>query len=242
VTQQPLVGMEQLAIRQPSVEEILFLAVDKGAGIDAIERLVALKQSMDAKQSEQEFNDNMNLCQREMQPVRTNAENPETHSKYATYKQLDNALRPIYSKFGFSISFSTTDCPIPEYVRVLAYVSRGGYTRTYQCDISSDGKGPKGGAVMSKTHASGSAMSYGMRYLLKMIWNVSVGEDDDDGNGGEIADWAWEYIDAFKGLNQVSQLRELFAEAWKKACGPNGDRRSKDHIRIAYEKRKKELA
>jgi len=25
-------------------------------------------------------------------------------------------------------------------------------------------------------------MSYGMRYLLKMIFNVAVGEDDDDGN------------------------------------------------------------
>jgi len=36
---------------------------------------------------------------------------------------------------------------------------------------------------MTKTHAAGSAMSYGMRYLLKGIFNVAVGEDDDDGNG-----------------------------------------------------------
>jgi hypothetical protein len=35
---------------------------------------------------------------------------------------------------------------------------------------------------MTKTHAAGAAMSYGMRYLLKMIFNVAVGEDDRDGN------------------------------------------------------------
>ena len=35
---------------------------------------------------------------------------------------------------------------------------------------------------MTKTHATGSAMTYGQRYLLKMIFNIAVGEDD-DGNG-----------------------------------------------------------
>ena len=32
-----------------------------------------------------------------------------------------------------------------------------------------------------KTHAVGAGMSYGMRYLLKMIFNIAIGEDDDDG-------------------------------------------------------------
>ena len=37
---------------------------------------------------------------------------------------------------------------------------------------------------MTKTHATGAATQYGMRYLLKMIFNVAVGENDKDGNGG----------------------------------------------------------
>jgi len=52
--------------------------------------------------------------------------------------------------------------------------------------MPADGKGAKGGDVMTKTHAAGSAMSYGMRYLLKMIFNVAIGENDDDGNGADI--------------------------------------------------------
>jgi hypothetical protein len=47
--------------------------------------------------------------------------------------------------------------------------------------MPADGKGAKGGDVMTKTHATGSAIQYGMRYLLKMIFNIAVG-DDDDGN------------------------------------------------------------
>jgi hypothetical protein len=62
---------------------------------------------------------------------------------------------------------------------------RDGYAREYHIDMPADGKGAKGGDVMTKTHAVGSAVSYGMRYLLKMIFNVAVGEDDDDGNTAE---------------------------------------------------------
>jgi hypothetical protein len=51
--------------------------------------------------------------------------------------------------------------------------------------MPADGKGAKGGDVMTRTHATGSALSYGMRYLLKMIFNVAVGEDDDDGNDAD---------------------------------------------------------
>ena len=35
---------------------------------------------------------------------------------------------------------------------------------------------------MTKTHALGSATSYGRRYLLKMIFNVIEAAEDDDGN------------------------------------------------------------
>src|SRR5262249_2919405 len=92
-------------------------------------------------------------------------------------------LRPIWSKHGFALSFNTDPANVPpEYVRVMCDVShRGGHTRHYQIDIPADGKGAKGGDVMTKTHAMGSGVSYGMRYLLKMIFNVAVGEGDDDG-------------------------------------------------------------
>jgi len=48
--------------------------------------------------------------------------------------------------------------------------------------MPADGKGAKGGDVMTKTHAAGAAGSYGARYLIKGIFNVAVGDDGLDGN------------------------------------------------------------
>jgi hypothetical protein len=64
----------------------------------------------------------------------------------------------------------------------------GGHSRTYHRDMPADGKGAKGGDVMTKTHAAGAAGSYGARYLLKGIFNVAIGEYDNDGNGRRQAD------------------------------------------------------
>ena len=159
------------------------LARDPNASVEKIERLMALWERGEARKAEAAFNAAMTLAQRAMRPVAADADNPQTCSKYASYAQLDRALRPIYTDHGFGLSFDTADGAADQWVRVVCYVTHSdGHSRTYRADMPADGKGAKGGDVMTKTHAVGAAMSYGMRYLLKMIFNVAVGEDDDDGN------------------------------------------------------------
>lgn len=159
------------------------LARDPNASVEKIERLMALWERAEAKKAEAQFNAAMSLAQAGMKPVAADAENPQTKSRYASYAALDRALRPIYTQHGFALSFNTGDAPLPDYVRVLCDVTHvSGFAKPYKADMPADGKGAKGGDVMTKTHATGSAMSYGMRYLLKMIFNIAVGEDDDDGN------------------------------------------------------------
>lgn len=158
-------------------------ATDPNVDVEKMERLYKMYSDMQERKARQEFSAAMADAQADMRPIAADASNPQTKSRYASYNALDRALRPIYSKHGFAISFDTDDSPKPDHVRVLAYVAhRGGHTQTYKQDMPSDGKGAKGGDVMTKTHASGAAMSYGMRYLLKGIFNVAVGEDDRDGN------------------------------------------------------------
>jgi len=158
-------------------------AMNPDVDIDKFERLMAMSERMEAKRAEAAFNQAMSDAQAKMRPVSADATNPQTKSKYASYAQLDTALRPIYTEHGFSLSFDTGDGAAPDHIRVLCYVSHTqGHSRTYKMDMPADGKGAKGGDVMTKTHAAGAGMSYGMRYLLKMIFNVAVGEDDRDGN------------------------------------------------------------
>ena len=155
-------------------------ATNPAVDVDKLERLIALSDRQQAKEAERLFNVAMTGAQKEMRPVAADASNPQTKSKYASYFALDKALRPIYVAHGFSLSFDTDDSPKADHIRILCYVSHeAGHSRTYKIDMPSDGKGAKGGDVMTKTHAAGAAVSYGQRYLLKSIFNISVGEDND---------------------------------------------------------------
>jgi len=180
-----LAAIEQ---RQPSVMDIIGRAVtDPNMDVDKLERLIALSERAQAREAEQTFNKAMTQAQKEMRPVAADANNPQTKSKYASYFALDRALRPIYTKHGFSLSYDTGEAKQPDYIQVLCYVSHdSGHSRTYHIDMPADGKGAKGGDVMTKTHAVGAGYSYGQRYLLKGIFNISVG-DDQDGNAVDVA-------------------------------------------------------
>jgi hypothetical protein len=159
------------------------LAKDPAVDVTKLEKLMELQERAIARDAKAQFVSAMAAAQAEMKAVATDSDNPQTRSRYASYEALDKALRPIYSKHGFALSYDTDDSPKPEHVRVLCEVMHiGGHSKTYHADMPADGKGAKGGDVMTKTHAVGSAMSYGQRYLLKGIFNVRVGEDDDDGN------------------------------------------------------------
>lgn len=150
--------------------------------VEKLDHLLRLQERVRDDDARKSYNAAMNGAQGEMGRISTDASNPQTRSRYASYGQLDKALRPIYSRHGFAVSFNTGDGP-DQHVRVLATVTHcEGHERNYQADIPCDGKGPKGNDVMSKTHAAGSAMTYGQRYLLKLIFNVAIGENDDDGN------------------------------------------------------------
>lgn len=166
-----------------SVDSLLTKLATSDIDADRLDRILEVRERILAKQAETDFNASMAAAQAEIGRVAADAVNPQTRSKYATYAALDRVLRPVYTKHGFALSFDEGDAPREDWIRVLCHVShRGGHTRTYKKDMPADGKGAKGGDVMTKTHAAGSAMSYGMRYLLKGVFNVAVGEDDDDGN------------------------------------------------------------
>lgn len=192
----PQQAIEVLPTATTLLQVISRAASDPTVDIDKMERLMAMHERMVAKEAEAAWNEALMQCQREMRTIAADANNPQTKSKYATYGKLDKVLRPIYTSHGFSISFDEADSPKPQHIRVLAHVSRGAHTRTYQKDMPADGKGAKGGDVMTLTHAAGAAMSYGMRYLLRGIFNVAIGEEDNDGNdttagmpSSEVEDW-----------------------------------------------------
>jgi len=113
--------------------------------------------------------------------IATNRNNTQTHSRYADLAQILNVAKPIYTRHGFSMEFYEGETSKVEHLRVVAEVKhRGGHTELRHLDVPVVTTGIKGTAMMTATHATTSAFSYGRRTLSAGILNIATG--DDDGN------------------------------------------------------------
>lgn len=226
--------------QQITALSLLQMAVDRGANIDTIERLAKLQREMMDHEAMVEFNHAMQRCQEKMKRIAADMTNPQTHSRYASYAQIDRAIRPIYTGEGLSLSFGDGEPISPETVRIICYVAKGGFTRIYHKDMPIVTAGPQGKAVMTPTHATGTADSYAKRYLVKDIFNLAVGEDDDDGNNGDGIDEGVviEWIDQIKACASLDDLKPVFAKAYKASADDNN---AKSRIIRAYEAAKKRM-
>ena len=165
------------------IEVISRAAADPNVDVAKMQSLLDMHERLSLRESEQAFNSAMADAQGEMRTIGYDSSNPSTHSKYASYAKIDSVLRPIYSRHGFALSFDTGPNTPENAVEVICRVShREGYVRAYRILMPADGKGARGNDVMTRTHATGAALSYGARYLLRLIFNVAVGAEDDDGN------------------------------------------------------------
>jgi hypothetical protein len=227
--------------------DLLTFALQNNAAIDVIERLVTLQREEREYQARVAFDEALNRCQEQLQPISADASNPQTKSKYASYTKLDKVVRPIYTAEGFSVSYSEKDCPTPGKTRFVGLLSRGGITREYTKDLSPSTQGPKGNDVMTPIHADASADSYAKRYLLKDIFNIAIGENDNDGNGNKGATYTPMNPDRVRklcsDLANAVDLNELL-KRWQLAGGEAkkaNDREALQGFRAAKDKRKGEL-
>ena len=194
----------------PPTDPVLALiervARDPSADLDKLQRLLELRAKAEADANERAFNDALAVAQAEMVPIVANAVNAEVGRahRYASYAHLDRAVRPIYTAHGLSVTFNTGERSTDVVVEVSAYLCGHGHGRRYSILMPADGKGAKGGDVMSRTHAAASAISYGMRYLLIMIFNLAIDRDDDGNAAGRVASGA---ISA----EQVKRVKSLAA-------------------------------
>lgn len=179
--------MSETALTKPLPQTPLAmvqLALEKNADPANLERLLALQERYDAARAFEAFAADMNAVQKRMPTVLKDKENSHTKSSYASLEAVNEIVKPIYSEHGFSISFGTEQSNVAEHIRVVADVCHvGGYQKRYFGDFALDGAGLKGGGNKTPIQAAGSTISYARRYLTLMIFNVSVADEDDDGQG-----------------------------------------------------------
>jgi len=182
-------------------------ARDPNVDIDKMQRLMEMREREMARMAQVAFNEAMKAAQSEMPQVVRDADNDQTRSKYARYETISEAIQPVITKHGFSLTFGEGKPDHPNHIRVVCEVMHeAGHTKHYYADVPFDNVGMKGNANKTNTHAYGSTKSYGKRYLKCDIFDVAVKNEDDDGNAAGRS--PQEKINA----DQLATLRRLIDE------------------------------
>jgi hypothetical protein len=180
-----------LATRELSPMSLIEAAITQGVDTDKLEKLLELQERWErneerkeARRAEIAFSEAMATCQAECQAVVAKHYNKQTESKYADLFDMDLAIRPVYTRHGFSLSFGTSRSEMEKHVHVYCDVRhKNGHTCRYEDDFPIDDAGIKGTINKTPIQAKGSTTSYAQRYLTKGIFNIVVQGEDNDGNG-----------------------------------------------------------
>ena len=211
--------------------------------VEVVKELVKLQNAMRMQDAEVAFNQALADCQNEIKMVVNDSEKTAPGGKHwATYKALDKAIRQIWTRQGFSLSFGSQLSPAPDQMIAEAYLSRGLYTRTYAIPMDIGGKGPKGDGALSKPHAILAGMEYSRRILVKMIFNIITGDEGElpDGEGQVDKGWLSIQLEEISRCETIEGLTEAFKAAGRVALKVN-DIESYRAISKAKNVRKKKL-
>lgn len=174
--------MKELAtVTDFNIFSVLESAVQKGMDADALTKLVDLQERIAKNEAEQSYNSAMKKAQGAMPKIIKTKTNKQTNSMYADLGAINEQITPIYTKHGFSLSFTEGVAKRDNDIRIICYCSHEkGHTREFFTDLPIDNVGMQGTVNKTMVHGIASTFSYGQRYLIKMIFNLSIDEEDDD--------------------------------------------------------------
>ena len=217
-------------------------AADPTCDIEKMERLLAMHERMQAKTAEQSFNAAMAQMQCEIPTVFEAAVNLHTGNAYATLDDISRIVKPIMQKHGFAITFKVEN--LDKAISVTGILMhRDGHreqtTMTLPADI---GKG------RNDVQAVGSSTTYGKRYVMSALLNITTGETrDDDGqssDSSETADMRAQVVeDILERIGQTTTPDEL-KDVWQaslKVLQASGDTNGYSTVKTAVTVHKAKL-
>lgn len=190
------------------------VCIDPNADIAKLEKMLDMQERVMDRNAKQAFAADFATMQIDLPRI---AENGVGHNraKYALLEDINDAVRPVLHKYGFGVSFSIDQNQ--NQVTVKAKLShRLGHFEETCLSLPLDTSGNK-----NAVQAAGSTISYGKRYAICALLNISTGDDTDGSHGPQSIDNEYqaacerlsEEISEIKiGINKKDYRRA--AEAW----------------------------
>lgn len=186
--------------------------------VDTIERLLDAQIKAMDKQAVIEFNQ----AKARLKFPTIKKSSKSHNNKYAKYEDIHKVVFPIYSKEGFSISFSE-DVTGSGRVYTAKLAHSGGHYETASMVLPADTSGSK-----NAIQAIGSTVSYAKRYLTCMLFNIVTADEDDDGYAGAIETITDEQARVIEEWIESTQSnRQMFLQYM--SVGAVGDISAKDY-------------
>lgn len=170
------------------IGEILRIAVSSAdkVPIETIERIVALKERMDARDAAAEFNRALAEFQAECPSIqKTSTAKVATRSggeysyKYAELDEIARTIRPLLQKHGLSYSWDSDMAGERiKCVCTVRHVAGHSQTATFVCPTES-------ASAMSGQQKHAAALTYARRQSLVQVLGLTTTEPDTDGAGSE---------------------------------------------------------
>ncbi len=155
-------------------------AADPSCDIDKMERLLQMHERMQAKEAESAFNAAMAQMQCQMPTVFEGATNTHTKNTYATLDDINRAVKSVMQEHGFAVTFKVVHVAAGVSVTGILMHSAGHREETTLLLPIDTGPG------RSTVQAVGSSVTYGKRYVICALLNITTGDaPDDDGNGAK---------------------------------------------------------
>lgn len=154
-------------------------ARDPNTDIDKMERLLLMKERMEAVRAKTEFLEAFSALQAEL-PHAARRGTGHNNKKYARFEDVIVALRDPLTRHGFSLSHRVdTSGNVIRVTGILGH--RGGHTEQTEMTLPPDTSGGK-----TPVHAMASAISYGKRYVTLTLTGIATDDDDDGKAAGEV--------------------------------------------------------
>lgn len=174
--------------------DLLNMAVERGATIESMTKLMDLRERWEAGQARKAFDKAVAEAKSGITPVTKNRAG-HNGKRYADFAAIATAVDPIISQFGLSYRFRTTQTDRINVTCILSH--EDGHSEETTLSGPADTTGSK-----NAIQAIGSTLTYLQRYTLVQALGLAASEDDD---GGKNADPNAETITE----EQVILLREM---------------------------------
>jgi hypothetical protein len=223
----------------PTPMRLIELAVQQGADVDKLEKLMALQERWMANEARIAFEQAMAAFKLESIQITRDKTNSQYGSKYVSLGQLVGIVTPFLSRHELSASWEIDQSAGVAAIKVTCIVThRMGHSKSCSMLVPPDKSGAKNPIQEIK-----SAITYAKVCTFESACGLASSDAnlDDDGNGTQG------YTDLSERLEWISQagnrdeLRNIFQTAFKEA-GQIGDKNAQGQLVKAKDIRFKELA